>query len=126
MLERDYHRVTILGSYILMSNVVAKDEEKRITLAWRFEMCLYTNRRYNKAKILFVEVIQMRQRVLGAEYPDMLTSIANLASTYQNQGHQKEAKDLLVQVIETRKRVLGAEHPSMLTSIANLALTFWN
>jgi len=52
--------------------------------------------------------------------------MANLASTYRNQGRWKEAEDLFVQVMETSKRVLGVEHPSTLTSMANLASTFWN
>ena len=47
--------------------------------------------------------------------------MANLASTFWNQGRWKEAEELFVQVMETRKRVLGAEHPSTLTSMANLA-----
>ncbi|KAF1949884.1 hypothetical protein CC80DRAFT_598520 [Byssothecium circinans] len=37
--------------------------------------------------------------------------MANLASTYGNQGRWKEAEKLEVQVMETRKRVLGEEHP---------------
>ena len=61
--------------------------------------------------------------MLGAEHPDTLTSMANLASTYRNQGRWKEAEDLGVQVKETRKRVLGAEHPSTLISMNNLAFT---
>ena len=60
------------------------------------------------------------------EHPDTLTSIANLASTYRNQGRWKEAEALAIQVMETRKRVLGAEHPDTLTSIANLASTYRN
>ncbi|KAH8598603.1 hypothetical protein B0O99DRAFT_505943 [Bisporella sp. PMI_857] len=50
--------------------------------------------------------------------------MANLASTYRNQGRWNEAEDLDVQVIETRKRVLGPEHPDTLTSMANLASTY--
>jgi Tetratricopeptide repeat len=57
-----------------------------------------------------------RKRVLGQEHPDTLTSMANLASKYRNQGRWKEAEELEVQVKETRKRVLGQEHPSTLTS----------
>ena len=64
--------------------------------------------------------------MLGEEYPATLTSIANLASIYRNQGRWKEAKELEVRVIETRKRVLGEEHPSTLTSIANLASIYRN
>jgi hypothetical protein len=67
--------------------------------------------------------METRKRVLGQEHPDTLTSIANLASTFWNQGRWKEAEDLFVQVMETRKRVLGQEHPDTLTSIASLAST---
>jgi len=34
-----------------------------------------------------------------------LTSMNNLALTYQNEGQWKEAEELVVQVMETRKRV---------------------
>ena len=49
--------------------------------------------------------------------------MANLASTYSNQGRWKEAEELDVQVMETSSRVLGSEHPDTLTSINNLAFT---
>ncbi|KAL0929533.1 kinesin light chain [Colletotrichum truncatum] len=58
---------------------------------------------------------------LGNEHPSTLTSMANLAATYRNQGRWKEAEELEVQVMETFKRVLGEEHPDTLTSMANLA-----
>jgi hypothetical protein len=50
--------------------------------------------------------------------------MANLASTYQNQGRWEEAEELKVQVMETRKTKLGADHPSTLTSMHNLAITW--
>ncbi|KIN03536.1 hypothetical protein OIDMADRAFT_51496 [Oidiodendron maius Zn] len=52
--------------------------------------------------------------------------MANLASTYRNQGRWKEAEELQVQVIEMRKRALGAEHPDTITIMANLASTYIN
>src|SRR2546430_6102919 len=70
--------------------------------------------------------MQALHTVPGRRHPDLLTSIANLASTYWNQGRWTQAEELEVQVMETRKRVLGAEHPSTLTSIANLASTYRN
>jgi hypothetical protein len=72
--------------------------------------------------VLEVQVIQTRKRVLGKEHPDTLTSIANLASTYGNQGRWKEDDKVVeVQVMETIKRVLGEKHLDTLTSIDNLA-----
>jgi len=64
-----------------------------------------------------------RKRVLGTEHPDTLSSMANLASTFWNQGRWKEAEELEVQVMETSLRVLGAEHPDTLTSMNNLSFT---
>ena len=59
---------------------------------------------------LLPQVMQMRKSVLGEEHLHTLLSVANLASTYQNQGWWKEAEELQVQLIQIRKRVLGEEH----------------
>ena len=50
--------------------------------------------------------------------------MANLASTFWNQGRWKEVEELEVQVMETSSRVLGEEHPDTLTSMANLGHTY--
>jgi hypothetical protein len=48
--------------------------------------------------------------------------MANLASTYRNQGRWKEADELQAQELEICSRVLGEEHPGTLISMENLAL----
>ena len=65
-----------------------------------------------------MQVIETRKTVLGQEHPDTLTSMSNLALTYQSQGRWKEAEELEVQVMQTSLTVLGEEHPD------TLALTF--
>ncbi|KIX10040.1 uncharacterized protein Z518_01121 [Rhinocladiella mackenziei CBS 650.93] len=72
------------------------------------------------------EALTSKKRAFEAELPDTLTSMANLASTYRNQGRWQEAEELDVQVMETSSRVLGAEHLDTLTSMTNLASTYWN
>ena len=67
--------------------------------------------------------MKILKRVFGTQYPNILTSIANLASTYWNQGRRKEAEELQVQVLERSLRVLGEKHPSTLSSMNNLACT---
>ena len=67
--------------------------------------------------------MEKMKQVLGDNHPDTLMSMANLASTYRNQGHWKEAEMLQVVVMEKRKQVLGDDHPDTLTSMANLATT---
>ncbi|KAK4170577.1 hypothetical protein QBC36DRAFT_341619, partial [Triangularia setosa] len=92
---------------------------------------------------LDVQVMETFKTKLGADHPSTLTSMANLASTYKNQGRWEEAEKLLVQVMEasktklgadagkldvqvmeTRKTKLGADHPDTLTSMNNLAFTW--
>ena len=68
--------------------------------------------------------METRREKQGTEHHDTLTSIANLASTYSNQGRWEEAEQLFVKVMETRREKLGVGHPSTLTSINNLALTY--
>jgi hypothetical protein len=65
----------------------------------------------------------MSKKLLGAEHPDTLTYMGNLASTYRNQRRWNEAEQLDVQVMDMRKKLLGAEHPDTLTSVGNLAST---
>ena len=52
--------------------------------------------------------------------------MANLASTYMNQGRWDEAEKLEVDVMNSRKVKLGSDHPHTLTSMGNLAFTYWS
>ena len=56
----------------------------------------YGQGRWKEAEELFVQVMDTRKGVLGQEYPDTLTSMANLASIYRNQRRRKEVKELEV------------------------------
>ncbi|KAF8799504.1 hypothetical protein BYT27DRAFT_7120329 [Phlegmacium glaucopus] len=75
---------------------------------------------------LKLQVMDMRKKVLGAEHPDTLMSMGNLANTYCDQGRWSEAEQLVVQVMDMRKKVLGADHPHTLRSMQNLAYIYHN
>ncbi|KAH6989185.1 kinesin light chain 3 [Ilyonectria sp. MPI-CAGE-AT-0026] len=81
---------------------------------------------YSRAEMLGGQAAQARKNALGPDHPSTLTSMANLASTYRNQGRWEEAEKLEVEVIETRKTKLGADHPDTLIGIGNLASTYRN
>jgi hypothetical protein len=68
-------------SFILESDLADKGREKRLSLIWRYTNCLYSEGRWNEAETSFIEV---EKRLLGVNHPDMLTGMANLASTYRN------------------------------------------
>ncbi len=80
--------------------------------------------RWKKAEKLLAQAMETFKMKLGADHPDTLTIMGNLASTYTNQGRLEEAERLEVQVMEIRKTKLGADHPDTLTSMGNLAATY--
>ena len=61
--------------------------------------------RWNEAENLAVQVMEARKRVLGAEHPDILTSMVNLAIIYRYHRQWKEAEELEVQAVQIRKTV---------------------
>ncbi|KAL6886868.1 hypothetical protein GGI43DRAFT_426205 [Trichoderma evansii] len=59
--------------------------------------------------------------VLGAEHPDTLTIIGNVAPGTHFQGNYKEAEAIAYRALQGREKILGAEHPDTLASAHNLA-----
>ena len=74
-----------------------------------------------RAVPLLEATFTVRQRVLGDDHPDTLTSRNNLAYTYESAGRLDEAIDLYEQILTDRRRVLGDDHPDTLASRNNLA-----
>jgi Tetratricopeptide repeat len=60
-------------------------------------------------------------RVLGQGHPSTLTSIANLAYTWNSQGRDEEAIDLIKQAQRLRRDIPGSEHPLTIGSRQTLS-----
>ncbi|KAM7211335.1 hypothetical protein V8F06_013291 [Rhypophila decipiens] len=62
--------------------------------------------------------METRKTKLGADHPDTLTSMNNLAFTWKGQGRLKDALDLIKECCFLRTRKLGLEHPNTISSMA--------
>lgn len=60
--------------------------------------------------------VKLRQKMLGPEHPDTLTSMSNLASTLRCLRQYEQAAELGQQGLNLRTRVPGPEHPNTLIS----------
>ncbi|CAG8108440.1 unnamed protein product [Penicillium nalgiovense] len=60
--------------------------------------------------------METRKRKLGADHPDTLTSMANLAFTWESTGQHAEAIDLLRACVVKQQRVLGLAHPDTVST----------
>jgi tetratricopeptide (TPR) repeat protein len=70
------------------------------------------------------EVLERRERVLGPEHPDTLTSLEILGTLMGTFGRVDEVEPILRRCLEARNRVLGPEHRDTLDSMAHLALLY--
>ncbi|KAJ6125832.1 hypothetical protein N7471_010325 [Penicillium samsonianum] len=64
---------------------------------------------------------ELRKQVLGDKDPDTIRSMAELATTYHEQGRYKKAEAMTVKALELRHQVLGDTHPDTIRSAADLA-----
>jgi tetratricopeptide (TPR) repeat protein len=66
------------------------------------------------------ECLEVTQRLLGHEYPDVATSQYNLGTLYQQQGKYSEARALYRQAIAIAQSSLGLNHPNTQTMVERL------
>jgi len=86
---------------------------------------LYRAGRYDEAVPLAESVLATRERVLGAEHPDVAMSLNNLAALYRAKGDYRHAEPLYVRALAITEKALGAEHPYVATALNNLALMYF-
>ena len=67
--------------------------------------------------------METRKRILGAEHPDTLNSMNNLAHMWKSQSRNEEAIFLMKDCVKLRDQVLGPEHPDTKASLE--ALRWW-
>ncbi len=76
--------------------------------------------RYNEAEQMHRQAFELREKVLGREHPDTLTSMDNLAWTLRSLGRYDKAEQMHRQAFELREKVLGPKHPHTLASMNNM------
>jgi hypothetical protein len=67
--------------------------------------------------------METSKKILGADHPDTLTNIYNLAFTWKSQGRDGEAIRLMNDCVLSRIQILGPGHPNTISSLA--ALNSW-
>jgi eukaryotic-like serine/threonine-protein kinase len=66
----------------------------------------------------------LHTKELGANHPDTLNGLMDLARLYQDRGQYDDAERLYRQLLEDSTKVLGADHAETLWVVNNLALLF--
>jgi len=80
---------------------------------------------YAQAEPWYTQCLLVSQTQLGADHPDVATSLNNLALLYGYQGRYSEAEPLFQQSLAIREQQLGADHLLVATSLNGLGLLYW-
>jgi serine/threonine protein kinase len=78
---------------------------------------------YERARPLLGRSVETRRRLLGADDPQTLSAMDDLAWTLDRQSRFAEAEKLQRETLDRRRGVLGPEHPDTLQSMMHLADT---
>jgi CHAT domain-containing protein/Tfp pilus assembly protein PilF len=82
--------------------------------------------KYAEARVLCERVLEIREKALGQDHPDVAQTITNLAVIYYNlKGDFAKAEQLFQRALSIREKVLGPEHPDVAASLNNLARVYY-
>lgn len=70
---------------------------------------------------LYVRALEICEKLLGHDHPELATTLIRLAFVYINQGKYEEAEPLCKRALEIREKLLGHDHPELATTLINLA-----
>ncbi len=77
------------------------------------------------ARPLYERAWDLRRSRLGADHPDTLKSVSNLAFDLWMLGQYEPARQLAEDTLTRMRRVLGDDHPHTLESADHLAINLW-
>ena len=66
---------------------------------------------YEKALPLYQRALEIREKVLGPQHPDVATTLNNLAVLYRQMGDYEKALPLYQRALDIREKVLGSATP---------------
>lgn len=87
-------------------------------------MSLYRQGQYDRAVVAAKKALQVAEKAVGPNHPDVAMSLNNLAELYRAQGQYELAKPLHKRALTIREQALGPDHPLVATSLNNLAESY--
>jgi tetratricopeptide (TPR) repeat protein len=81
---------------------------------------------FAEAEPLYRRALDIREKALGRDHPDVAVSLNNLAELYQSQGRYAEVEPLLQRSLVIREKALSRDHPDVASALNNLAELYRN
>jgi tetratricopeptide (TPR) repeat protein len=105
----------------LVQQAAGREDEMVARLHNNLDYYLGMTGAYQEALFHSKQALMIRERVLGADHPQIVISLNNLVELYRVQGDYETARSLCEQALVICERVLGTDHTLTATSLNNLA-----
>ena len=81
---------------------------------------------YPKALEFYTKALNIQEKVLGKDHPDVANSYNNIGSVYSDMGDYPKALDFYTKALNIREKVLGKDHPTTAISYNNIGSVYSN
>ncbi len=112
----------VLGAGPAGGEATPREEARRLN---QQAVELYQAGRYPEALSLAQRALELDEKALGPEHPDIAVSLGNLAGIYKASGAFEKALPLFQRALKIREKALGPDDPATATSLNNLATLYW-
>ena len=85
---------------------------------------LYRAGQYGRAVMVAQAALQVAEKNVGSNHPDVATSLNSLANLYYTQGNYTKAEPLYKRSLDILEKALGPNHPDVATNLESLALLY--
>src|SRR5262245_46793170 len=80
--------------------------------------------KYDEALPYFESALEIRERILGPDHPDVSQAINGLAIIHYFKGEYSKAEPLHLRALAIQEKSLGPEHPDVAASLISLGLLY--
>jgi tetratricopeptide (TPR) repeat protein len=116
--ERLLSHAQLCTEYVFTYSTESQEAARFLNALGRY---LHFRARLVEAESLYKKSLEIRERVLGRNNPDVATSLHNLGWLYYDQSRYSEAKPLYLRALEIRRMCFGFDHPDVATTLVGIA-----
>ncbi|MCL2625400.1 MAG: tetratricopeptide repeat protein [Cystobacterineae bacterium] len=107
--------------------LVDEEAQKKIRrLYYRAGFGFDCSSKYSEARECFQKALEISEKLLDKEHPDIAIAYNDIAETYASQGNYVEAQKWNQKALTIREKVLDKEHPDTATTYNNIASVHYN
>jgi len=110
----------LLEESLAIREMAGSDDPELAATARSLAILLVKTGQMDRARPLFLQALEIRERAFGPDHPDVAQSLSNLGRFLHFASEYEEALPLLQRALGIRRRVLGPDHPDVAKDMNNV------